>query len=194
MPMTINFGGMMIPNLGKDKYKYTAFKEGVEIPNQSGPSLKVINIKQKLDAAWTFATKRAAGKSECNAYFKALRKKLSLGDVLELKITLHCLWPKADNPTFEDFLKLPYGNTAGQDIGINPYFLLEEGQQPNRLGCLLIHELAHVAGASTYTEGAGAHDAEAALPKCLCDKFYSKDILGRIERMPLPAYGGSRLV
>jgi hypothetical protein len=144
-------------------------------------------MKRKIDVAWVFVTKRAAAHTPCNNYFKTLLRNKSLKEVLaEGDIILHCLVPK-DGYTLAD---LPDACTAGRDIGINPYLLIDEkiGLAP-----VLIHELAHVAGASTnpdpYVKQSIA--AEKALLHCLCSKQYRPEAIGSIQ---LQGYAGGHRI
>jgi hypothetical protein len=116
----------------------------------------------------------------CNEYFKTLGKGKTLSDLVKgPDYVIHCLKPK-DGKTYAD---LPYANTSGQDIGLDPGLFFET--DPLILACTLVHELAHSAGASTNASAdfAVAHAAEAALPKCNCQKQYNKDALGRIQNI-----------
>ncbi len=85
---------------------------------------------------------------------------------------------------------LPDANTAGRDIGIDPTFLLEPDNV--KLGCALVHELAHVAGATTNPGDPNAGAAEAALKSCLCKDQYNPKALGM--RIEIQTLGRSRVV
>lgn len=194
MALRINGAGKkyIVPNVLSRTYKYTAF---------DGPTLtftvkmangkvedKVVNVKTKIEEAWRFVTDRAAVHKPCNDYFKTLARKKTLREVLaEGDIIVHCLVPK-EGHTFEE---LPNANTAGRDIGIDPGLLLEE---PIKLACTLIHELAHVAGATTNPADSNAIAAEKALQSCLCAGQFRPEALGLIQQIELRRYGGSRIV
>ena len=144
---------------------------------------KTIDIQPKLASVWT-AVEQKARMGTCNDYFKTLNSGKSLAEILsDGDITIHLLEPKAGS-TYAD---LPYANTAGRDIGIDPN-LLFDAQQSN-LVCTLIHELAHVGGATTNVGAAfaQAHAAEAALPKCGCSAQYQRTTIGSIRSL-----GGGR--
>ncbi len=76
---------------------------------------------------------------------------------------------------------MPDADTAGRDIGIDPTLLFDADQ--TALVCTLIHELAHVGGASTDPGAPAdqAHAAEKALMSCSCKQQYRKEVLGSIR-------------
>jgi hypothetical protein len=184
-------GKYILPNVLRIKYKFSAFDGPTLTYSQSLPNgrsqVKSVNIKGKIDPAWAFVTGRAAAHTPCNNYFKTLLRNKSLKEVLaEGDITIHELVPK-DGYTLAD---LPDACAAGRDIGINPYLLIDAtiGLAP-----VLIHELAHVAGASTNPDPYDKQSlaAEKALLHCLCSKHYRPEALGSIQ---LQVSGGSRIV
>jgi hypothetical protein len=169
-----------LPTLIKIYYKYASFPPHLKLNVTSvdtGTSVeKDYDIKSILEAAWKIVESRAKGKP-CNNYFKTLSRGRSLGDVLgEGDITLHMLVPKKDEYGFD---KVPLANTAGRDIGINPVLFTEKDSA--ELACTLIHELAHVAGATTNADAQDAHAAEKSLVHCGCSKQYDETIVGSIE-------------
>jgi hypothetical protein len=193
MAMFINgiSGKYILPNVLSRKYKYAAFSGSVlqyQQTLQNGKTqVKSVNIKNTLDQAWSFVTKQAAAHKPCNDYFRTLWRKKSLKDVInEGDIIIHCLIPKG-NYSLAD---LPEANTAGRDMGFNPYLLIEGGMG---LASTLIHELAHVAGASTNPDPDNPKSiaAETALLHCLCRKQFRKDAIGSIQ---LFSPGDSRVV
>lgn len=122
----------------------------------------------------SFVANEAAAQKSCNDYFKTLPKKKTLKEILQQTITIHLLAPK-DGSTYAD---VPAGAAAGLDIGVHPeLFLLG----PSRLACTLVHELAHVAGATTDIGAKNALAAENALKQCKCAKEYDDQNLGRIQ-------------
>jgi len=180
-------GKYSIPTVLSKAYKYAAFEPTLKLKvnAKEGSEDKSIAVQTKIDAAWRFITKRAAVYKPCNDYFKTLVRKKTLKEVLdEGDITLHCLTPK-EGHSFDD---LPAANSAGRDIGIHPSLFLEKDDV---LACTLIHELAHVAGATTNTRDKNAGTAESALKCCLCKAEYNPDNLGLI---PIEKSGESRLV
>ena len=153
------------PNVGRRTYTYTRFNG-----DEPGTSDNLDRCKD----AWKHVQKRA-GMPTCSAYFHGLTRHRTLRQVLdEGPITLWLLHP-VEGYTEKD---VPLANSAGRDIGIKPV-LLEPGNQAE-LACTLIHELAHVAGASTNKAKEDPHslDAEKALKKCACGKKYNEDNLG----------------
>ncbi|NOT46453.1 MAG: hypothetical protein HOP17_01700 [Acidobacteria bacterium] len=114
----------------------------------------------------------------CNEYFATLFQKKTLSTILgEGDLVIHCLEPK-QGYSYSD---LPDANNAGRDIGLDPQLFFDN--DPAVLVCTLIHELAHVAGASTDAGAAQpqAHAAELALMSCSCKKQYRKEVLGTIK-------------
>ena len=106
-----------------------------------------------------------------------IRQKTLVDIINEGDIVLHRLEPKAGF----DYSILPDANTAGRDIGIDPSLFFDS--DPAGLVCTLIHELAHVGGASTDAGAAPAqaHAAEKALMSCACKQQYRKDVMGSIK-------------
>ena len=159
--LRINYGGCSLPNVLSHVYKYLPFERTMTI-KVDGEEQKIV-VADKIKPAWSLVWKRA-DYAPCNAYFKTLVRRKTLKDILQEGITLHLLEPK-DGKSYD---KLPAANSAGNDIGINPSFLLDSNSGP--LACTLIHELAHVAGATTNTLDDDAGAAEMALKHCLCEK------------------------
>jgi len=148
---------------------------------------KTVDVKAKFQAVWQLVETKARSKP-CNEYFAKLSGKMTLQKILEKDITLHLLEPK---PNFGPEV-LPWANTAGRDIGLNPEYLNEDN--PNVIACTLVHELAHVGGATTDPQAKDAHAAELALKSCGCANQYNKDTVGIHKRIELHKSGGSRLV
>lgn len=170
-------------------YKFTPFEKTltVQTTSDAGAETKSIDVKRKVNEAWRFVTDRAAKHQACNEYFKTLFRQKSLKEVLEEgDIVLHLLEPKPGHAYDE----LPDANTAGRDIGIDPGLLLDDSI---KLSCTLIHELAHVAGATTDKGARNALAAESSLRSCLCAGQFRKESLGRIEQIG-PRRGGDRRI
>lgn len=186
MAMKINgiAGTFLVPNVNKIAYKYTKFDATMKA-NVNGV-VKTVNVKSVLETAWTAVTQRSKLKA-CNECFKLLFRKKTLAEILgEGDLTLHCLEPKAGHET----TPLPDANTAGRDIGIDPGLLFDP--DPLTLICTLIHELAHVGGASTNEAAPPdeAHAAEKTLLSCSCANKYDPKVLGSIKILKTggPAY------
>jgi hypothetical protein len=164
-----------LPIVLDKRFKYAAFEPTLKMrvkPKDGAEVIKDIAVQTKINAAWRFITRRAAAQKPCNDYFKTLLRKKTLEEVLnEGDITLHYLTPK-EGHTFDE---LPSGYSAGRDIAIDPSLLLEEDDV---LACTLIHELAHVAGATTNKSDKNAGAAEAALKFCLCGDQYNPENKG----------------
>jgi hypothetical protein len=168
-------GTYSVPRVLK-RYRFVAFTPTLTVSDTSdaGTEEKSVDVKIKLEQAWRFVTQRAAAQRSCNAYFKSLARGKTLKDVLdEGDITLHLLEPK-EGYTSEI---LPDANTAGRDIGI--YAGLLFNPDPNELACTLVHELAHVAGATSDSEAKDALAAERSLKSCLCTKYFRDTSLGK---------------
>jgi hypothetical protein len=173
--LQINYGGCSVPTVVSRVYKYTSFDRTLVIMTDGNQ--QNIVVLDKIKPAWALVWKRAEHPT-CNKYFKTLVKGKTLKEVLqEGLVTLHYLAPKDD----KSYDKLPAANTAGRDIAINPVYLLDTDPEP--LACTLIHELAHVAGATTNTRDEHAADAENALLSCMCKKHHDPQNLGSIQRL-----------
>ena len=177
MAMKINgIGGTFpVPRVIKD-YVFKPFAATMQA-NVAGGALKTINVKSVVDNAWVGVVQRSK-QPLCNACFQKLFRKKTLAEILaEADIVVHCLEPK---PNIAE-TALPEANTAGRDIGIDPALLFATEQ--SALTCTLIHELAHVGGASTDAGAArtDAHAAEATLLSCSCANQYRKEVVGSIQ-------------
>ncbi len=179
MALVINIKGKyhgLVPNVLSQFYRFRPFEDEVLTAQFKGGASKSVNVSQQLQDAWGFITQRAnipGGK--CNAYFKTLPRRKTLKEVLlEDDIVVHCLEPKGSH-SYDD---LPYADTAGRDIGLDPTLLFETSRV---LACTLIHELAHVAGATTNKSDPDAGAAEESLRHCLCESHFHLGTLGTIE-------------
>ena len=173
MAMRINGvgGSFSIPRVLKN-YVFTKFDAKMSA-NVAGTN-KTVDIKAALESAWQGVVQKSKQKP-CNDYFKTLFHQKTLAEVMnDGDIVFHCLEPKQGF----GYDILPEANTAGRDIGIDPTLLF--GPDSAALICTIIHELAHVAGASTDAGAAieKAHAAEKALLSCSCKSQYRKDVLG----------------
>jgi hypothetical protein len=178
-------GTFPLPTLLGKKYVYAKFDAQMTATMNDGGT-KVIDIKPKLNSVWADLERKAKLKP-CNDYFKTLSRlnAVSLEDVMKAgDITMHLLEPKPGS-TYAD---VPYANTAGRDIGIDPNLLFAPQSD---LVCTLVHELAHVAGATTnaFADFALAHAAEAALPMCGCARQYQNTTVGSIMRFGSRRFG-----
>jgi hypothetical protein len=177
-----------LPNVLSRIYRFRGFDGDTLTAQFKDGTTKIADVNRQLNEAWGFVNQRAnivGGK--CNAYFQSLSRHKTLKQVLqEDDIVMHCLEPKPGH-TFED---LPHAVTAGRDIAIDPTILFETSHV---LGCTLIHELAHVAGATTDNSEENPHagDAEEALHHCLCTSQFHLNTLGSIQTL---TENGSRLV
>jgi len=166
----------IVPHVRSQKYRFVGFPDEeleAQITPPGGKSFpKVVAVRQKLNEAWAFVTGRAAKHKDCNQYFKSLSRGKTLVEVVaEGDITVHCLEAKEGHTSAE----LPDADTAARDIGIDPSLLFRETAE---LSAVLIHELAHVAGATTDPGAANADAAEQALNHCLCKAQFRAAVRG----------------
>jgi len=169
---------VLVPHVLSQKYRFVAFP-GEELEAEIGQPggktlLKRVKVRHQLNEAWRFVTGHAAHHKACNEYFRSLKPVggRTLKEILaEGDITVHCLEPK-EGHTRED---LPDADTAGRDIAIDPSLLFEKSIE---LSAVLIHELAHVAGATTDRGAPHADAAEQALNHCLCRAQFHPGVKG----------------
>jgi hypothetical protein len=179
MAMMINgiSGTFLVPNVNKTNYRFTKFEITMRA-NVNGIE-KTVNVRSVLDNVWNGVVKRSK-QTACNECFKTLSRKKTLAEILaEGDLVLHCLEPKEG----KGYDSLPYADTAGRDIGLDPTPLF--GTDPEAITCTLIHELAHVGGASTNPRDPQeqAHAAERTLLSCSCKQHYNKGVLGNFKIM-----------
>jgi hypothetical protein len=189
MAMKINGipGALVVPNINKRKYRYAKFDATLKATVNT--VLRTVNVQSALESAWAAVVQRSKTKS-CNECFKKLVRKKSLAEILaEGDVVLHLLEPK-EGSTDAD---LPDANAAGRDIGLHPWLFFDSDALA--LPCTLIHELAHVGGASTDPGAAPdvAHAAERTLLSCGCNSKYRAGVLGSIQFIRSVGTGGSRL-
>jgi hypothetical protein len=187
MAMKINGipGALIVPNINKQKYRYVKFEATLQAVVDG--TTKTVDIKNALDAAWAGVIQRSQTPA-CNETFRKLSRKKSLSDLLkEGDVVLHLLEPK-EKYTDDD---VPDGNAAGRDIGLHPWLFFSGDRLA--LTCTLIHELAHVGGASTNAAAPPdeAHAAEKTLLTCGCSQRYRSGVLGGLKIMRV-GDGGSR--
>jgi hypothetical protein len=188
MAMKINgiAGALIVPNVNKQKYRYVKFDATLKAT--VGGILKTVTVRSALESAWTGVVQRSNTKS-CNECFTQLSRKKTLAQILgEGDLVLHLLEPKQGYSDAD----VPDGNAAGRDIGLHPWLFFNP--DPLALTCTLIHELAHVGGASTDAGAAPdiAHAAEKTLLSCDCKAQYRSGVLGSIKLMRSVGIGGSR--
>ena len=188
MAMKINgiTGPFIVPNINKRAYRYVKFDATLNATVGSIP--KTVTVRTALESAWTGVVQRSNTKS-CNECFRQLFRRKTLAEILaEGDLELHLLEPK---PGYTD-ADLPDGNTAGRDIGLHPWLFFNS--DPLALTCTLIHEIAHVGGASTDAGAAPAiaHAAEKTLLSCGCKAQSRSGVLGSIKFMRSVGIGGSR--
>jgi hypothetical protein len=188
MAMRINgiTGVFNVPNINKRAYRYARFDATLKamVANVA----RTVAVQSVLETAWQNVVQRSKNAS-CNECFRQLFRKKTLAEILaEGDLVLHVLEPK-EGFTDDD---VPDGNAAGRDIGLHAALFFDS--DPLALTCTLIHELAHVGGASTDADAAPdvAHAAEKTLLSCGCKAQYRKGVLGSIKLMRSPGTGGRR--
>lgn len=184
MAMKINGidGTFPVPRLLKN-YVYTKFSTSLTATMTTGVT-KTVDVKTALNAAWNGVVQRS-GQAMCNEYFEKLFQKKTLAAILnDGDLVIHCLEPK-QGYSYSD---LPDANNAGRDIGLDPQLFFDSDK--SGLVCTLIHELAHVAGASADAgaDRSVAHAAELALMSCSCKKQYRKEVVGSIHGQFPPSF------
>jgi hypothetical protein len=175
-----------VPNVNKQKYKYVKFEANLKA--MVGGVLKTVPVRSALQSAWDGVVQRSENKS-CNECFAQLFHKKTLAEILaDGDLTLHLLEPKQG---FTDD-KLPEANAAGRDIGLHPGLFFDTDRLA--LTCTLIHELAHVGGASTDANAPPvvSHAAEKTLLSCGCKDQYREGVLGSIKLIRSVGVGGTR--
>ena len=147
---------------------------------------KSVDVKRELEGAWLFISRKAAAHQACNQYFRKLARGKSLAQVVKEPIVLYALQPKPGK-TDDD---LPRGATGpgGKVIGLN--LLLVAAQDRASLCATLIHELAHVAGASLDSRSI---EAETALKHCLLSQHFDPKALGVLHEREMERIAPKRI-
>ena len=149
-----------------------------------------VDVKKVIADAMNYIAAHCASSKGCNAYFRTLSKRspISLADIIDQKtIQVFRLVPPKDKTNMD----LPAGFTfacgaAYAQIGLNELMLTDSMS----VASVLLHELAHVAGAPGRTEDAKSIAAETALLNCGMKKYFQEDAFGMIEVI---GSGGTRL-
>jgi hypothetical protein len=124
-----------------------------------------VSYKNRIQHAMHIIATRVQANSPCNAAFSALPGGRTFAQVW----TDPTVWLSYDPGSAAG----RFGATLGKEIALSQYAC--------RIGswtlvATLIHELAHVNGASGVT-----HDAEATLQKCLMGQHHDPTIMGQIR-------------
>jgi hypothetical protein len=188
MAMKINgvSGAFSIPNINRRAYRYTKFDPTLKA--MVGGNQKTVTVKTALDTAWAGLVQRSKQRA-CNDCFRKLPGGKSLADLLaSADYVLHLLEPKQG---FSD-ADVPDGAAAYRDIGLHPWLFFDD--DPLAITCTLVHELAHVGGASTNAWDAPdlAHAPEHTLLSCTCMNQHREEVLGSIRLLKPAVTGGSR--
>jgi len=139
---------------------------------------RTVNVNHVIEEALRYIDNHCAKSVNCNNYFLGLDKRnpISLRQILDEKnLQIYRLGGKDDKD-------LPAGYTFGwgpkyAQIGINCLSLTDSGNTAS----VLLHELAHVAGAPGRDQDANSHAAETALKFCGLGSFYDDNALGVIR-------------
>ena len=157
----IDKGEFSLPNFAIHGGRCKAFDSDEVVVILRRLKMSVDDVGTRVSAAFRTIQSRCAVTPTCNRYFASLRRKLTLAQVLEDgPISIHCLLPIDGRSTWE---QLPSAITADRDIAISPVVF---GDKPDELTKTLIHELAHIAGATTNKGDKNALEAELSLPPC----------------------------
>lgn len=169
-------------------YNYGPFPKtlifDVTDPTTKKVTRKSLNVKQEIDKAWLWITRKAAAHRPCNNYFRKLAVRKSLAQILKQPIVLHALQPKTGKQDSD----LPRGASGGNSVGINLLLIAEQKQAA--LCATLIHELAHVAGASISKTSI---EAETALKHCLLSQQFDPKALGVLHEREMERYAPTRV-
>ena len=172
--ITGNYGTIRAQIRGK--YNYGPFTKTItyQVTDAKGrKTVKTVDVKKKITTAWRFVTTRAAAHRPCNLYFQRLPGKKSLAQLLKQRIVLHALVPRKGY-TDQD---LPRGAGSVSAIGLNLLLFVDKGTA--EMQATLIHELAHLGGASTDSTSL---QAENALKHCLMPKHFDPKAVGERQQ------------
>jgi hypothetical protein len=135
---------------------------------------RTVKVELVIREALTYINTHCAKSKACNDYFKTLDKSnpITLKEILDQKkLQLYRIGLKAD----DDDKQWPEGFTHGwgpsyAQIGLNRIALTDSGN----VAAVLLHELAHVAGAPGRESGHSTA-AERALTPCGMGKFQNEE-------------------
>jgi hypothetical protein len=142
---------------------------------------RTVNVNAVIREALNFIDNHCANSKNCNDYFSRLdrRNSTTLRRILDEKnLQIFRLGGKDDKD-------LPAGYTLGwgpkyAQIGLNRISLTDSGNA----AAVLLHELAHVAGAPGKDEDSKSLAAETALKFCGLKTFFDEKAVGVIESDP----------
>jgi hypothetical protein len=183
VPLSINFNSKYrVPRILKEKYEYVPFKYTVYQLTMSDGSTVTLDIRKQLTDAWNYLEGHCARSKGCNEYFSRLAGKKTLAEWMKhTDFVIHLLSPRARNArTGKEYKQedLPQANSAGSDIGFSLYTFLDNRQDTPALAAVLLHEIAHCAGATTNASAPNSLEAENALLPCGLGKYFQRDARG----------------
>src|SRR5690348_12182339 len=183
VPLSINFNSKhRVPRILKEKYEYVPFEYTIYTLTMSGGSTVTLDIRKQLTDAWTYLENHCAKSKGCNEYFSRLAGKKTLAEWMKhTDFVIHLLHPRAkDLRTGKEYTQedLPQANSAGSDIGLSLYTFLDNRQDTPALAAVLLHEIAHCAGATTNASARNSLEAENALVPCGLGKYFQRDARG----------------
>ena len=150
------------------------------------PIIKTVNVKDVVGKGLRYIDRRCASRKSCNEYFLSLSKRspISLRQILEDKrLDIYRLRPmgSATNETIPAGLCFGWGKTWAE-IGINGLVPIDHMEVAN----VLLHDLAHVAGAPGRREDAKSLAAEKSLLHCGMRTYYNPGALGSLDSLQGP--------
>jgi hypothetical protein len=178
-----------LPNTGAPRsYKCGKFDRSVSFA-QDGGAPQTVQVEATIRDAWTYIIEKSAPSSACNTCFKKLPGKLRLTELLDGgDIVAACLVP-GDGRTDND---VPRGwNDGKRLIAFGLVEVIRGAADKTSLAATMLHELAHLAGASTNARAARdeAIQAESVLKDCLLGQHFDPDALGTVFRRSRALYG-----
>jgi len=146
-----------------------------------GRGQTTVDVKKVIGDAFNYMDSHCAASKQCNQYFLGLNKRepISLRQILDTK-TMQIFRLKPGEA--KELKDLPAGYTMGwgdtyAQIGLNELMLTDTMSAAS----VLLHELAHVAGAPGRGDDPTSIAAETALLNCGLKKYFDKDALGAIQ-------------
>ena len=146
-----------------------------------GQGQMTVDVKKVIGDAFAHIDSHCAANKQCNKYFLGLNKRqpISLRQILDTMTIQAFRLKPGDGMEVKD---LPAGYTLGwgdtyAQIGLNELMLTDAMSAAS----VLVHELAHVAGAPGRRDEPKSIAAETALLNCGLKKYFDQDATGTIQ-------------